>query len=84
MYVCMYVCIRIIHIIQKCVKLKPPKSLTNKNVGVADVPVAPPFPTGLGLVSRKSRKAIRKTPPRLFCEAGLFICCKGNKNLNNH
>ena len=31
-------------------------------------------------VSRKFRKAIRKTPPRLFCEAGLFICCNGNKN----
>ena len=32
----------------------------------------------------RTRKAIRKTPPRLFCEAGLFICCKGDKNLNNH
>ena len=25
-------------------------------------------------------KAIRKTPTRLFCKAGLFICCKGYKN----
>ena len=25
-------------------------------------------------------KAIRKTPTRLLCKAGLFICCKGNKN----
>ena len=31
----------------------------------------------------RARKAIRKTPTRLFCEAGLFISCKGNKNLNN-
>ena len=31
----------------------------------------------------RTRKAIRKTSPRLFCEAGLFICCKGNKSLNN-
>ena len=31
----------------------------------------------------RARKAIHKTPTRLFCEAGLFICCKGNKNLNN-
>ena len=42
-----------------------------------------------GPVSRKSRrlfrarKAIYETPTRVFCEAGLFICCKGNKNLNN-
>ena len=34
---------------------------------------------GLGPVSRKSRKAIRKTPTRLFCKAGLFVC-KENKN----
>ena len=27
----------------------------------------------LGPVSRKSRKAIRKTPIRLFCKAGLFV-----------
>ena len=27
-----------------------------------------------------ARKAIRKTPTRLLCKAGLFICCKGNKN----
>ena len=26
------------------------------------------------------RKAIRKTWVCLFCKAGLFICCKGNKN----
>ena len=26
------------------------------------------------------RKAIRKTPNRLFCKAGLFICYKGNTN----
>ena len=26
----------------------------------------------------RARKAIRKTPTRLFCKAGLFICCKGN------
>ena len=31
----------------------------------------------------RSRRAIRKTPTRSFCKAGLFICCKGNKNLNN-
>ena len=31
----------------------------------------------------QARKAIHKTPTRLFCEAGLFICFKGNKNLNN-
>ena len=40
-----------------------------------------------GPVSRKSRKlrirkAIRKTPTRLFCKAGPLICCKGNKNQN--
>ena len=29
------------------------------------------------------RKAIRKTPTRLFCKAGPFICCKGNKNQNS-
>ena len=29
------------------------------------------------------RKATRKTPTCLFCKAGLFICCKGNKNKNN-
>jgi len=28
----------------------------------------------------RARKAIRKTQTRLFCEAGLFIGCKGNKN----
>ena len=28
----------------------------------------------------RARKAIRKTPTRLFCKAGLFICCIGNKN----
>ena len=34
-----------------------------------------------GPVSRKSRKlAIRKTPTRLLCKAGLFICCKGVEN----
>ena len=31
----------------------------------------------------RARKAIRKTTTRLFCKAGLFICCKGNKNKNN-
>ena len=31
----------------------------------------------------RARKAISKTLPRLFCEASLFMCCKGNKNLNN-
>ena len=31
-------------------------------------------------VSRKSRKVILKTPTRLFCKAGRFIYCKGNKN----
>ena len=42
-----------------------------------------------GLVSQKSLKtfrtwkAIHRTPTHLFCEAGLLICCKGNKNLNN-
>ena len=30
-----------------------------------------------------ARKAIRKTATRLFCKAGLFICCKGNKKKNN-
>ena len=28
----------------------------------------------------RARKAIRKTPTRLFCEAGRFKCCKGNTN----
>ena len=28
----------------------------------------------------RARKAIRKTPTRLFRKAGLFICCKGDKN----
>ena len=28
----------------------------------------------------RARKVFRKTPTRLFCEAGLFTCCKGNKN----
>ena len=28
----------------------------------------------------RARKVIRKTPTRSFCEAGLFTCCKGNKN----
>ena len=28
----------------------------------------------------RARKAIRKTPTRLLCKAGVFICCKGNKN----
>ena len=28
----------------------------------------------------RARKAIRKTPIRLFYKAGLFTCCKGNKN----
>ena len=28
----------------------------------------------------RARKAIRKTPTRLFYKAGLSICCKGNKN----
>ena len=31
----------------------------------------------------RPRKAIRKTPTRLFCEAGLFKCCKGNTNSSN-
>ena len=31
----------------------------------------------------RARKAIHKTPTHLFCEAGLFICCKGNKNFDN-
>ena len=31
----------------------------------------------------RAREDIRKTPTRLFCEAGLFTCCKANKNLNN-
>ena len=30
----------------------------------------------------RARKAIRKTLTFKFCEAGLFICCKGNKNQN--
>ena len=29
------------------------------------------------------RKAIRKTPTRLFCKAGPLICCKGNRNQNS-
>ena len=44
----------------------------------------------LGPVARKSRKlfgpnrkVIPKTATRLFCKAGLFICCKANKNENN-
>ena len=28
----------------------------------------------------QARKCIRKTPSCLFCKAGLFICCKGNRN----
>ena len=28
----------------------------------------------------RARKAIRKTPTRLLCKAGVLICCKGNKN----
>ena len=28
----------------------------------------------------RARKAIRKTPTFLFCKAGRFICCKGNKS----
>ena len=36
-----------------------------------------------GPVSWKSRKAICKTPTRLLFKAGLFICCKGNKNYGN-
>ena len=31
----------------------------------------------------RARKAIRKTTTCLFCNAGPFICCKGNKNKNN-
>ena len=31
----------------------------------------------------RARKAIRKTTTSLFCKAGLFIRCKGNKNQNN-
>jgi len=31
----------------------------------------------------RARKAIHKTTTCLFCKAGLFICCKGNKNKNN-
>ena len=31
----------------------------------------------------RARKAIRKTPTCLSCNAGLFICCKGNKNKSN-
>ena len=33
-----------------------------------------------GPVSQKYRKAICKTPTRLFCKAGLLICCKGDNN----
>ena len=32
------------------------------------------------LKTLRARKAIRKTSTRFFCIAGLFICCKGNKN----
>ena len=28
----------------------------------------------------RAQKIMRKTPTRSFCEAGLFTCCKGNKN----
>ena len=31
----------------------------------------------------KAFRAIEKTPTRFFCEAGLSICCKGHKNLND-
>ena len=31
----------------------------------------------------RARKAIRKTPTCLSCNAGFFICCKGNKNKSN-
>ena len=35
-------------------------------------------------VSRKSRKLFGlETPTHLFCKAGLFTCCKGNKSQNN-
>ena len=40
------------------------------------------FDSHQGPVSRKSRKAILETPTRLFCKAGLFICCKESKNQN--
>ena len=32
------------------------------------------------LKSLRARKANSKTPTHLFCKAGLFVCCKGNKN----
>ena len=41
------------------------------------------FKTGYGPGARFSKvpkNHIRKTPTRLFCKDGLFICCKGNKN----
>ena len=31
----------------------------------------------------RAEKAIRKSTTCLFCKAGLFICCKWNKNKNN-
>jgi len=31
----------------------------------------------------RAQKASRKTPTHLFCKAGLFVCCKGNKHWNN-
>ena len=31
----------------------------------------------------RARKAIRKTATRLFCKAGLFVCCKGIKIKTN-
>ena len=31
----------------------------------------------------RAQKAICKSTTCLFCKAGLFICCKGNKNKNN-
>ena len=31
----------------------------------------------------RAQKAICKSTTCLFCKAGLFICCKGNKNNNN-
>ena len=34
-------------------------------------------------VSRRARKATRKIPTCLLRRASLFICCNGNKNLNN-
>ena len=42
-----------------------------------------PFLESSEFFSGSNSKAIRKTPTCLFCKAGLFISCKGNRNKKN-